>query len=242
MRKYIYIFKTTLIESVQYISNVLMGFVSFFITICIFLNLWEYMYANKNQLIEGYTMQQMIWYVLITEILWYGTRNKTLTNQISKDIKDGNIVYNINKPYNYVVYVIAKYLGEITLKCIIYIIVGLMIGVVFIGNISSFNPIFIPFIVVSVILGILINSLIRILISILSFWIEDANPFHWIYDKLILVLGTLFPIEVFPIWLQPIIKCSPIYAITYGPAKLIIDFNFEMFVKILLIQIIYLLI
>lgn len=240
MRKYLYIFKTTLIESLQYITNILLGFISFFLIMYIFLNLWEYMYADGTQLINGYTMQQMIWYVLVTEVLWYGTRNKTLTNQISRDIKDGNIAYNINKPYNYVTYVIAKHLGEITIKGAIYILVGLIIGIVFVGNIPGFNPAYIPLILISIILGVLINSVIRILISILSFWIEDANPLHWIYDKSILVLGTLFPIEVFPIWLQPIIKCTPIYAVTYGPAKLVIDFSWGMFTQIITAQIIYL--
>ena len=121
MKKYLYIFKTTLIENLQYITNILLGFVSFFITMFIFLNLWEYMYSDGTQLINGYTIQQMIWYVLITEVMWYGTRNKTLTNQISRDIKDGNIAYNINKPYSYITYIIAKHLGEIAIKGIIYV-------------------------------------------------------------------------------------------------------------------------
>lgn len=62
------------------------------------------------------------------------------------------------------------------------------------------------------------------------------------YDKLILVIGTLFPIEMFPEFLRPIIKCTPIFVVTYGPAKLLIDFNFENFIQILIAQIIYLVI
>lgn len=242
MKKYLYIFKTTLIENLQYITNILLSFVSFFVTMFIFLNLWEYMYADGTQLINGYTMQQMIWYVLVTEVLWYGTRNKTLIDQISRDIKDGNIAYNINKPYNYVAYIISKHLGEITIKTIIYMIVGLILGIVFVGTIPEFNFINIPLIIISIILGVLINSLLKILISILSFWIEDANPLHWIYDKAILVLGTLFPVEVFPTWIQPVIKWSPIYAVTYGPAKLVINFSMEIFAKIIIVQIIYIVI
>jgi ABC-2 type transport system permease protein len=65
-------------------------------------------------------MEQMIWYVLITETLWFGSKNKILTRQISEDIKSGNIAYNINKPYNYIFYIIAKHLGEITIKFIIF--------------------------------------------------------------------------------------------------------------------------
>lgn len=84
--------------------------------------------------------------------------------------------------------------------------------------------------------------MLRIVISILSFWIEDSTPFHWVYDKMILVIGTLFPIEMFPKFLQPIIKCTPIFVVTYGPAKLLIDFNMESFIEIFIAQILYLII
>lgn len=80
----------------------------------------------------------------------------------------------------------------------------------------------------------------KILISIISFWIEDSTPFHWIYDKMILLIGTMFPIEMFPQYLRPIIKCTPIYVVTYGPAKLLINFSLQNFVQISLAQIIYL--
>ena len=54
------------------------------------------------------------------------------------------------------------------------------------------------------------------------------------------MLGTIFPVEMFPKWLQPIIKCTPVLAVTYGPAKLIIDFSFGIFGQIIAIQVIYL--
>lgn len=240
MKKYLYIYKATLIENLSYIVNVILGFINFFVMMFVFLNLWQYIYADNSQIINGYTMKQMIWYVLITEVLWYGTRNKILTREISQDIKSGNIAYNINKPYNYVFYIIAKHLGEITIKFILFAIVGLIIGVCFVGPIQNFNFTSIPLILIVVLLGILINSIMRITISIFSFWIEDSSPFHWVYDKLILVLGTLFPIEMFPKFLQPIIKFTPIYVVTYGPAKLIIDFSMQNFVQIFIAQVIYL--
>ena len=240
MKKYFHIYKATLNESIQYISSTIIGFISFFIMIFVFVNLWNYVYQDASQLINGYSMNQMIWYVLITEVLWFGTRNKTLTKQISFDIKTGNIAYNINKPYNYVFYMIARHLGEITIKLLLFVVFGIIIGLIMIGTIPGFSFINLPLILIAIILGILINSIIRITISVISFWIEDSTPFHWIYDKLILVIGTIFPIEMFPKWLQPIIKCTPVLAVTYGPAKLIIDFSFEMFFKIIAVQSVYL--
>ncbi len=59
---------------------------------------------------------------------------------------------------------------------------------------------------------------------------------------MILVIGTLFPIEMFPQFIRSIIKYTPIFVVTYGPAKLLIDFNIEIFTQIIIAQILYLLI
>ena len=79
-------------------------------------------------------------------------------------------------------------------------------------------------------------------IGLISFFIEDAIPFYWVYSKLILVVGTIFPIEFFPKLLQPIIKFSPIYVVCYGPAKLFVNFRLDLFLQILLFQVVYLII
>ena len=57
---------------------------------------------------------------------------------------------------------------------------------------------------------------------------------------MILVIGTIFPIEIFPVSLQPVFKLTPIYTVCYGPAKLFIDFSGDKFLEILSAQIIYL--
>jgi len=87
MKKYLYIYKATLIENFGYILNIIIGFIQFFVMMFIFINLWQYMYSDSSQIINGYTLEQMIWYVLIAETLWFGTRNKILTREISQDIK-----------------------------------------------------------------------------------------------------------------------------------------------------------
>ena len=239
MKKYIFIFKATLMESLQYVLNIILGFVTFFVMLFVFMSLWKYMYSDSSNLINGYSLNQMVWYVIITEIMWYGTRNKTLTNQISNDIKSGTIAYGINKPYHYILYMIARHLGEITIQFFLYLGIGILIGLLFVGTLPDFNILHLPLVAIVFFLGMMINSLLRMSISIVSFWIEDSTPFHWIYDKMILVIGTLFPVEMFPFWAQPIIKLSPIFVVTYGPAKLVIDFGMGMFFRVLLTQCIY---
>jgi ABC-2 type transport system permease protein len=242
MKKYIFVFKATLIESLQYIMNILLGFITFFMILFVMANLWEYIYNDSANLINGYSKTQMIWYVILTEIMWYGTKNRTLIYQISDDIKSGTIAYGINKPYHYILYIIAKHMGDITIKLLLFLSAGFFIGHIFIGRIPNFNVNNLPLILLSFFFAVMINSFIRMGISILSFWIEDSGPFHWIYDKLIIVIGTMFPVEMFPVWAQSIIKVTPIYVVTYGPAKLMIDFSREMALRVIFIQAIYFLV
>ena len=209
MRKYLNVYKATLINELQYVKDIIFGFLSFIIMIFVFLQLWNYMYDDPSSLIGGLCKSQMIWYVIITEMIWFGTRNKTLTNGISDDIKSGSIAYTLNKPYSYAIYVMVK-------------------------NLPLIIPVFI--------LSFIINACIRITISLLSFYIEDATPFHWLYDKIILIIGTIFPIELFPKFLQPILKLTPIYVVNYGPSKLVVDFSINSFFTIILSQIIYLIV
>ena len=242
MKKYAFIFKSNLIANLQYIGNIMIGFITYFIVIFIFLNLWQYIYSDPTEVINGYTMNQMVWYVIITEVLWYATGGRKLCKKISNDVKSGNIAYNINKPYSYVGYCLANHMSEALLKGFLYTIAGLIMGFVLLGGIANFQLIAIPFIIITAIFATLINIAFVICIGLVSFWIEDSGPFYWVYSKIILVLGTMFPIEYFPHIIQPILKFSPVFVTTYGPAKLFVDFSWTNCLTIIVAQIGYLMI
>lgn len=242
MKKYLFIFKTEIMSNLQYILNIAIGFIGYFIILFIFLNLWKYIYSDPSEIINGYTMNQMIWYVIITEILWSTLGGRKYCKKISDDVRGGNIAYNINKPYNYILYCLSTHLGTCTIKSIMYIILGCFTGYLFLGSFPTLNLISILAVLLSGILATIISTLLITFIGLFSFIIEDSSPFYWVYSKIILVLGTIFPIEYFPKAIQPILLYSPIYAVSYGPAKLFVDFTWTSFSKIILVQIIYILI
>ena len=242
MKKYLMILKSEFMTNISYITNVLAGFVGYFLILYIFLNLWEYMYSDPNELINGYNMNQMIWYVIITEILWSVTSGRKLCNTIIQDVKGGNIAYNINKPYSYIGYSLCTHLGGALLRIIIFIILGILTGLLFMHEFPSINILEFLIILVSMILAVVISSLLIIFIGLLSFIIEDSSPFYWVYSKIILVIGTIFPIEYFPAGLQVIMKYSPIYVTSYGPAKLFVDFSWNTTLSIFIAQIAYIII
>ena len=239
MKKYLFIFKSELMTSLQYIFNILTGFIGYFIMLFILLNLWKYIYSDPNEVINGYTMNQMIWYVIITEILWSVVNGRRYCTKIINDVKSGNIAYNINKPYSYIGYSLFSHLGECTIKSIIYIVLGMSLGFIFMGSFPDLNIFSIICVLLTGILATIISTLLITFIGLFSFFIEDATPFYWLYSKVILILGTLFPIEYFPKILQPILHYSPIYVVSYGPAKLFVDFSYSNFISIILVQILY---
>lgn len=242
MRKYLYILKMQVMSNIQYAMNAVLGFMSYAIIIFIYLNLWNYLYSDPSELINGYTMKQMIWYVAMTEILWMSLGGRGLCNKIVREVKSGDVVYKVNKPYSYVGFCIFNHLGDFIIKFIIYVILGFTLGFILLGGLPEISLISIIIVLVSSILATLISMLLIISIGLISFFMEDSTPFYWIYSKFILIIGTLFPIEFFPSIVRPIIKFSPIYVVSYGPAKLLVDFSYSYAIDILVAQIVYVII
>lgn len=239
MRKYLFIFKSELMSNLQYVFDIFVGFIGYFIMLFILFNLWKYLYSNPDELINGYNMTQMTWYVIVTEILWMTLGGRKLCAKICDDVRGGNIAYNINKPYSYIGYSLFSHLGGITIKGIVYIILGMIMGFIFLGSFPNLNILGIIAVLITGTLATIISILLITFIGLFSFFIEDANPFYWLYSKFILVIGTIFPIEYFPTFLQPFLTVSPIYVVSYGPAKLFVDFSWESFLSVLVAQTIY---
>lgn len=108
------------------------------------------------------------------------------------------------------------------------------------GGLNTFKLISIPFILITFINASFITAYLYILLSLTAFWFEENEPFFWIYEKFILTVGVLFPIEIFPSYIQPFIKFSPIFSTIYAPSKMVVDFTIESFLEIFLFQVIYL--
>jgi ABC-2 type transport system permease protein len=180
----------------------------------------------------------MIWYLLLAEIITFGSGSRVATDVIKNTIKSGNIAYQVTKPYNYILFTICKYLADTFIRFILFLIVAVILGLTFAGPIEGFNPIsLIPAIPVFF-FAVLIFGMVRILISLSAFWVEDSRPFQMVYQKIVLIFGVLFPLEMFPKIIQTIIKFTPVYGVSYGPAKLIIDFNSSILTNVLLSQVI----
>ena len=239
MKKYLQIYKSTLMSTFQYVPDILFELVGYSLHIFIFFNLWNYIY-DPSQLINGYQKSQMIWYIIFTEIIWKATSGRTLCGRVSSDVRGGNIAYLLNKPYSYINYLLANHLGWTTTKTLVSIVIGFSLGIIFLRGLPYIPLAGILILIISSVIAVFISDFITILIGLVSFFIEDSIPIYWLYSKMILIIGVMFPLEYFPKIMQPVIKLSPIYVVCYGPAKLFVDFKYEYVPEILAAQLIYL--
>ena len=108
IRKYLTIFNISLRNALYYSKNLFGGAIMYTLFIYVFFRLWGVIYSGDT--IAGYTYKQMIWYVCITEMtgLTIGT---TTLYKISQDIKNGDIAYQLGRPYNYLLYVFSNTMG-----------------------------------------------------------------------------------------------------------------------------------
>jgi len=241
MNKYFSIYKTSLKQESKTLGNSITSVVSFIVIIYIFQQLWQFIYGGSGggNLINGYTVKMMIWYMIMAEVLMYAVNARGVTRAFGNDIKSGKIAYQLNKPYNYYIYQISSQAGEFTWKLLFLIPTAIITGLILIGPIDNFNLVYVVPILVSLLLAVFLMAIIYGTVGLLTFWVEEASPFTWIIQKFQMLLGLFFPPEFFPVWLQPVIEYSPVYAMMSGPCKLLADFSWDLFLKVSISQAVY---
>jgi ABC-2 type transport system permease protein len=160
-----------------------------------------------------------VWYVALTE--WIVLAMPLLSVDIEDDVRKGDIAYRIARPVSYLWAKVADGLGNGLTRL-------LMIGGV--GGIAAWAltgtppPRGILLALPLATLSFLLLVLWQAALGLLAFWIGDTQPLFWVWQKLLFLLGgLLFPLEVYPEWLQRAAYCTPFAPMLHGWARLAFD-------------------
>ena len=241
MRKYLGVFGTSFKQEKDATWNTLIGSVGYIILIFVFVQLWCYIYGanGTGSIINGFTLQQMLWYLVITECIYFGARAKSITSAISNEIKSGSIAYKLNKPYNYYLYCVSQFMAKSVFTIIIMLPVSFIVGLVLVGIPDTFCFEQIIPCIFTILMSLLLTWTFYGIIGLIAFWTQESTPYYWVVSKFFMIFGLLLPITFFPAWLQPIIMYSPVYALFSGPASLVANFSWELFGQVVLSQAIW---
>lgn len=236
IRKYSTVLRISLQNAFVYRSNAIGGLLFYSLFIFVFFNLWRAIYQGGE--VAGYSLTQMVWYLCMTELIVFGCRSSVF-HQMNEEVKSGSIVYQLNRPYHYVLYQFSNALGGMVFNLAIYGILAIVLGLVMVGPIPGFRFSLLPFGMFSAVLGMIINFFLMMTLGLTAFRLEENTAFFLIYQKLIFMLGMFIPLEFLPIWIQKIALCLPFSYVAWGPARLIVAFSWDLFWQVVPMQLLW---
>jgi ABC-2 type transport system permease protein len=238
--KYWFIFQTTLVNSLAYPGELIGRSLMIIPFMWIFFQLWKVTFgAAGSNAINGLTLQDTLWYLMMAETIELG--RPQLARTISENIKDGSIAYLLNKPYDFMLYQLSNVMGETVFRAILNAIFGGATVWLLVG--APAHP-FGLIIALPAILGAwTLHFCVNAMIGLLAFIVEDVSAFMWIYQKLAFIFGgLLIPLDFYPQWLQAITRALPFSSTIYGPARLFVSPTLALFVNVMLLQIMWIVI
>jgi ABC-2 type transport system permease protein len=237
--KYQAVARVTLESSLIYSRDVLLRATTMLLVLFVFIKLWTFTYSRSaSAVIEGFSLRDMVWYLVIGETVVLSAPRVSL--KIDEEVRSGALTYVLAKPYNYIIYHFAGYLGEATLRVPVNFVTGAALALVAVGmphtSLAGVGGMTIAFL-----LSVTFNFLVEATIGLSAFWFEDSQPFFWIYQKLVFMIGGLFlPLEFLPRFLGTIAKLLPFATAVYAPARLFVGFTWGDLITRLALQLFWL--
>lgn len=222
--KYLEVARITLRSRFAYIWDQLLSTVQLALFMFVFVQLWKVTFAAEGgALISGYSFEEMIWYLVMTESIILSLPRIHAT--IEAEVKGGDLALRLNKPYNYLLFHYAAYLGEGLMRLVTLVLVGGTAVYWMIGGIDlqwRALPVFLVVYLVTQALHFCYSALM----GLAAFWVEDVSGLYFIWDRVKWVMGgMLLPIEVFPDTVRRVAEALPFRYMIGGPARLFVKYE-----------------
>ena len=237
--KYVAVARLRLMGALMYDRDVLVRSAFMVVALVVFVQLWTTTYsATGNTLVGGFRLKDLVWYLVITEVVALSTPRVAQT--IDTEVRSGDVAYALARPYNYPLYHLAAWWGETILRLPVNIVLGASVAWIAVGP-PPITPLGLAASLVFGAAAITLKGMLEILIGLTAFWVEDTQPAEWIYNKFLITVGGLFlPLELFPDWLAAISRALPFASITYAPARAFVVTDWSVIVPIGVTELVWL--
>lgn len=183
--------------------------------------IWTFVFQN-NEIVSGYTYNEMLTYIIIGWLMVYITSNYGLENNISRDIHEGNLSNFLVKPIDYIKYIIIFTIGRNVIALTFGLATaGVLIFFMFDKIIIENNLLKLIIIAGMLVGGFFINLMISMLIGMAAFWTESVSGIRYSTRVLVSFLsGRLFPLNMLPIFYFKLTLFFPFVYVYFIPLQL----------------------
>ncbi|MGE5591868.1 MAG: ABC transporter permease [Bacillota bacterium] len=223
--KYVEVLKVTLQNRLAYVYDQIFRSLGMVIHIFIFIQLWRVTFRSVGSTIGGFTLPQMIWYLVLTETII--TSAPRFNGRIDAEVRAGDVAYSLNRPYSYLFFQFASFLAEWLFLLPINFAAGAAVAWPLVGGIR-WQPEAIPAALLAMLAGASIQFFQMATVALLAFWLEDTRGLWLLVERAQWLLGgLLLPVEAFPGVLRRIAEVLPFPHVVGGPARLAVDFSWQ---------------
>ena len=183
--------------------------------------MWTAIYSGGGGTIKGFTLNEMITYVLIGNLCAVAVRN-FLPGFIAKDITDGKLSMFLVKPISYVRFIFLHELGRAFLSTVVSLVTQMFIIVFFLDKVViNTDPSYLALIALMVFCAFIIELLLGFLVGTIAFWTEDVDGIYATLERVKRFFsGGYFPLTLLPATLATASSYLPFQYSFFAPAAL----------------------
>ncbi|QHW30342.1 ABC transporter permease [Paenibacillus rhizovicinus] len=213
----------TMRQQMAYKTDFIMRASFMLMILYVFVQLWSAAYGGDHtRVIDGYTLKQIIWYLVFTEAITMGV--PALCGLIENEVKSGDIAIRLLRPLSYIGYHYAAYMSEAIFRFFIHLAVGGAIAWLSVGAPSfgyGWAGLF------SLALGAFtVGFMLNMAVALCALWVEETRGMEFVLHKLqFTVGGMLLPLDLMPEPLRRVCAWLPFQAMLYFPARTAVNFG-----------------
>ena len=189
------------------------------VILVVFTNLWE---ALRDQgTLGAMGAVELIWYLALTE--WVALGVPQAWREVNEDVRTGDIAYLLSRPMSYLGYRYSEALGRFVVTWLSVGAVAMCAAWLLAGALPEDPRGLIWAVPLSFLSGMVLLAF-YMWIGVLAFWMQNALPAYFIFQKFNFVLGGLMlPLTIYPQWLRSLADCTPFSAMLYGVGRSAFD-------------------
>jgi ABC-2 type transport system permease protein len=221
LRKYLNIFRASLVERMAYRGDFLLGTLLRFLPVLTTILLWEAVFAGSGQdELAGFSRRQMIAYLLLIHISRMFSSMPGLAGGISRDIREGTLKKYLVQPLDMIGYLLSYRAAHKTA----YITTSFLPYAALFAACSGYFDHFPDLLTlaayaVSLLLGFLVGFFFEVCIGLVGFWVLEVTSLLWIVTTLnYFISGQMFPLDLLPGFWQNVLRSLPFQYMAYFPA------------------------
>jgi ABC-2 type transport system permease protein len=221
LRKYVNIYRVSLVERLAYRGDFLLGTVLRFFPVVTTILLWEAIYAGSGQQsLAGFTRREMIAYLLLIHVSRMFSSMPGLAGGIARDVREGTLKKYLIQPLDMIGYLVSYRAAHKTAYIATSFLPYAGLFILCRGYFDGFpDPLTLLGYAAALLLGFVIGFFFEACIGMAGFWFLEVTSFLWVVNTLnYFVSGQMFPLDLLPPFWAGLLRALPFQYLAYFPA------------------------